>query len=84
MDMSILGKGAWIMPPNQNEPLMPLIETVAKLVRVERRFVQETGREPTLDELAATMQMSRQEVGKLREIARAPDGLSPDDRAMLG
>ena len=72
------------MPPNQNEPLMPLIETVAKLVRVERRFVRERGREPTLDELAATMQMPRQEVGKLREIARAPDKLAPDDRGALG
>jgi DNA-directed RNA polymerase sigma subunit (sigma70/sigma32) len=72
------------MSPSQDEPLMRLIEAVAKLVRVERRFVQETGREPTIDELAATMQMSRQKVGKLREMARAPDRQAPDDRAALG
>ena len=44
-----------------------MIETINKLIRITRQLVQELGREPTSDELAAKMELP---VGKIRRVMR--------------
>lgn len=52
-----------------------MIETINKLVRTSRYLVQETGREPTPDEIAAKMEMPVDKVRKVLKIARDPISL---------
>jgi RNA polymerase primary sigma factor len=49
-----------------------MIETINKLNRVARQMLQEMGREPTPDELAARVEMSEDKVRKVLKIAKEP------------
>ena len=52
-----------------------MIETINKLVRTSRQMVQEMGREPTPEEIAARMDMSLEKVRKVLKIAKEPISL---------
>ncbi len=52
-----------------------MIETINKLVRVQRQLVQELGREPTAAELARRMEMPEAKVRKILKIAQEPISL---------
>lgn len=49
-----------------------MIETINKLNRVSRKILQEIGREPTPDELAARMMMPEDKIRKILKIAKEP------------
>ena len=49
-----------------------IIEVVNKVVRTSRRMLPEIGREPTPEELADRLEMPREKVDKILEIARRP------------
>ncbi|NBU25319.1 MAG: RNA polymerase sigma factor RpoD [Gammaproteobacteria bacterium] len=49
-----------------------MIETINKLNRISRQMLQEMGREPTPDELAARMEMPEDKVRKVLKIAKEP------------
>ncbi len=49
-----------------------MIETINKLNRISRQMLQEMGREPTPDELAARMDMPEDKVRKVLKIAKEP------------
>ena len=49
-----------------------MIETINKLNRISRQFLQETGIEPTPEELAVKMEMSEDKVRKVLKIAKEP------------
>ena len=52
-----------------------MVETINKLIRVSRQLLQELGREPTDDELAAEIQMPVEKVRETRKIAQEPVSL---------
>jgi len=52
-----------------------MIETINKLIRVSRCLVQEIGREPTCEEIAARMEMPVNKVRKIIKIAQEPISL---------
>jgi len=52
-----------------------MIETINKLIRTSRYLVQEMGREPTPEELAARMEMPEDKVRKVMKIAKEPISL---------
>ncbi|MGE3974116.1 MAG: RNA polymerase sigma factor RpoD [Bdellovibrionales bacterium] len=52
-----------------------MIETINKLVRVSRYLVQELGREPVPEEIAAKMEMPIDKVRKVLKIAKEPISL---------
>ena len=52
-----------------------MIETINKLVRVQRFLVQELGREPTPEEIAERMDISVEKVRKVIKIAKEPISL---------
>ncbi|NRA67986.1 MAG: RNA polymerase sigma factor RpoD [Pseudobacteriovorax sp.] len=52
-----------------------MIETINKLIRTSRYLVQEMGREPTPEEIAARMEMSVDKVRKVLKIAIEPISL---------
>ena len=52
-----------------------MIETINKLVRVQRLFVQEEGREPTLEELAERLDLTIEKVARIQKIAKEPISL---------
>lgn len=52
-----------------------MIETINKLIRTSRYLVQEMGREPTPEEIAARMEMSLDKVRKVLKIAVEPISL---------
>ncbi|HEY2933496.1 MAG TPA: RNA polymerase sigma factor RpoD [Acidobacteriota bacterium] len=52
-----------------------MIETINKLIRTSRALVQEYGREPTLDEIAAKMDMPISKVQKTLKVAQTPVSL---------
>lgn len=49
-----------------------LIERVNEVVRTSRQMLNETGREPTPEEVAHKLSMPLEKVGKLLEIAGLP------------
>ncbi len=49
-----------------------MIETINKLNRITRQILQETGIEPTPEELATKMEMSEEKVRKVLKIAKEP------------
>jgi len=49
-----------------------MIETINKLNRISRQIVQETGQEPTPEELSVRMQMHEDKVRKVLKIAKEP------------
>src|SRR5688572_15386846 len=52
-----------------------MIETLHKLIRTSRYLVQETGRQPTPEEIAANMQLPIDKVRKVLKIAKEPISL---------
>jgi RNA polymerase primary sigma factor len=52
-----------------------MIETINKLVRTSRYLMQEIGREPTPEEIAAKMEMPVEKVRKVLKIAKEPISL---------
>ncbi len=65
-----------------------MVETINKLSRAQRSLMQELGRDPTLDELAAEMEIEPEKVSELRRIAQDPlsleSPLGEEDDATLG
>jgi RNA polymerase primary sigma factor len=49
-----------------------MIETINKLKRISRQILQETGRDPTPEELAERMDMPESKVSKILKITREP------------
>jgi len=49
-----------------------MIETINKLNRITRQLVQETGQDPTPEELSQYMEMSEEKVRKVLKIAKEP------------
>src|SRR3990170_6530144 len=52
-----------------------MIEKINKMVRTERKLLQETGREPTDDELACELGFDPQEIPEIRKIAQRTTSL---------
>ncbi len=52
-----------------------MVETINKLTRVSRQLLQELGREPTAEEIAAEMGMSLEKVREIMKIAQEPVSL---------
>lgn len=52
-----------------------MTETINKLIRISRNLVQETGREPTPEEIAHEMRMSTEKVRGVLKIAQEPISL---------
>ncbi|MDD4324756.1 MAG: sigma-70 family RNA polymerase sigma factor, partial [Eubacteriales bacterium] len=52
-----------------------MIETINKLVRIQRQLVQELGREPEVDELAAEMEMTPEKIREIMKISQSPVSL---------
>jgi RNA polymerase primary sigma factor len=52
-----------------------MVETINKLLRVSRRLVQEQGREPTSEEIAAGMDMPLEKVREVQKISQVPVSL---------
>ncbi len=52
-----------------------MIETMNKLIRTSRGLVQELGREPTTEEIAASMKLPVEKVRKIMKIAKEPISL---------
>ncbi|HHV59560.1 MAG TPA: RNA polymerase sigma factor RpoD [Clostridiaceae bacterium] len=52
-----------------------MVETINKLIRVSRQLLQELGREPTPEEIAAEMNMSVDKVREIMKISQEPVSL---------
>jgi len=52
-----------------------MVETINKLIRVSRQLLQEIGREPTPEEIAAEMEISPEKVREIMKIAQEPVSL---------
>ena len=52
-----------------------MVETINKLMRVQRQLLQELGREPTEEEIAAEMNLSVERVREILKIAQEPVSL---------
>ncbi|WP_018130521.1 RNA polymerase sigma factor RpoD [Effusibacillus pohliae] len=52
-----------------------MVETINKLIRISRQLLQELGREPTPEEIAAEMEMSPEKVREIMKIAQEPVSL---------
>ena len=52
-----------------------MVETINKLIRVSRQLLQELGREPTPEEIAAEMNMPVERVREILKISQAPVSL---------
>src|SRR5579862_7206576 len=52
-----------------------MVETINKLVRVQRRLLQELGREPTAEEIAVEMELSPERVREIQKLAQEPVSL---------
>ncbi|GAK39653.1 RNA polymerase sigma factor RpoD [Paenibacillus shunpengii] len=52
-----------------------MVETINKLIRVSRQLLQELGREPTPEEIAAEMDLSVEKVREITKIAQEPVSL---------
>ena len=52
-----------------------MVETINKLIRVSRQLVQDLGKEPTPEEIAAEMQMSVEKVREIMKISQEPVSL---------
>lgn len=65
-----------------------MIETINKLNRISRQILQETGREPTPEELAEKMDLSEDKIRKVLKIAKEPISMETpvgdDDDSHLG
>jgi RNA polymerase primary sigma factor len=65
-----------------------MIETINKLIRTSRILVQELGREPTSEELAARMELPVQKIRRVMRVAQEPISLETpvgeEDESHLG
>ena len=52
-----------------------MVETINKLIRVQRQLLQELGREPTHEEVAAEMDLSVEKVREITKISQEPVSL---------
>ena len=52
-----------------------MVETINKLIRVQRNLLQELGREPTPDEIGAQMEMTAERVREILKISQEPVSL---------
>ncbi len=52
-----------------------MVETINKLIRVSRQLLQDLGREPTPEEIAAEMDMTAEKVREIQKIAQEPVSL---------
>src|SRR6056297_2477647 len=52
-----------------------MVETINKLIRVSRQLLQELGREPTPEEIAAEMNLEEEKVREILKIAQEPVSL---------
>lgn len=52
-----------------------MVETINKLIRIQRRLLQDLGREPTPEEIGAEMDMSTDKVREILKIAQEPVSL---------
>jgi RNA polymerase primary sigma factor len=52
-----------------------MVETINKLIRISRQLLQELGREPTPEEIAAEMGLSPEKVREIMKIAQEPVSL---------
>ncbi len=65
-----------------------MVETINKLVRIQRKLTQELRREPTPEEIAAEMKLSVEKVQQIQKIAQEPVSLETpvgeEDDSTLG
>jgi RNA polymerase primary sigma factor len=65
-----------------------MVETMNKVVRVQRQMLQELGREPTIDEIAAKVEMTADRVREIQRIGQEPVSLEApvgeEDDSFLG
>ena len=52
-----------------------MVETINKLIRTQRQLIQELGREPEVEELAAEMDMTEEKVREIMKISQEPVSL---------
>ena len=52
-----------------------MVETINKLVRIQRQLLQELGREPTPEEIGEKMDMSAERVREIQKISQEPVSL---------
>ena len=65
-----------------------MVETMNKVLRIQRQMLQEMGREPTVDEVAAKVEMTPEKVREIQRIAQEPVSLETpvgeEDDSSLG
>lgn len=52
-----------------------MVETINKLARIQRQLLQDQGREPTAEEIAAQMEMPPEKVREIQKISMEPVSL---------
>ncbi len=52
-----------------------MVETINKLIRIQRQLVQEYGREPEIEELAEAMEMTPEKIREIMKISQEPVSL---------
>ena len=52
-----------------------MVETINKLVRIQRRLVQEFGREPTSEEIGLELEMTPERVREITKVSQEPVSL---------
>ncbi len=52
-----------------------MVETINKLIRIQRQLLQDLGREPTADEIAQQMELSPEKVREIQKISQEPVSL---------
>ena len=52
-----------------------MVETINKLIRTSRHLLQQLGREPTIEEIAAEMEMPVERVKEIKKVAQEPVSL---------
>jgi RNA polymerase primary sigma factor len=65
-----------------------MVETMNKVLRIQRQMLQELGREPTVEEIAAKVEMTADKVREIQRIAQEPVSLETpvgeEDDSLLG
>src|SRR6476620_1113435 len=65
-----------------------MVETMNKVLRIQRQMLQELGREPTIDEVAAKVELTPDKVREIQRIAQEPVSLETpvgeEDDSLLG
>jgi RNA polymerase primary sigma factor len=65
-----------------------MVETMNKVLRIQRQMLQELGREPTVEEIAAKVEMTPDKVREIQRIAQEPVSLETpvgeEDDSLLG